>query len=119
MLTILTLGLDAGLVTGLALSPGLDWSTSRANLVSLGAFLGAVGGFGSIALVAGTPDSDREGRIFAGAVLAGLWSGFGLGIHFTRDMTPDKRFADKSDAPIAVLPTLVGDAPGLAVMGRL
>lgn len=118
VLLLLAAGLDVGAGVGLALSPKLDWSKSRGNLVWLSSFLGAVAGFGVVALVAGAPDSDTEGRFFAASTLGGMWGGFGLGVHLTRNMKPDPRFAHEDGAPTtAVVPTIIDQAPGLAVMG--
>jgi hypothetical protein len=118
-LWLLTGGLDFGAAAGLALSPRLNWSRSRANLVWLSAFLGAVGGFGAVALIAGEPDSDREGRIFAGATLLGMWGGFTLGTHLTRNMAPADRFdlQAREETQAIVVPTRIGSATGLAIMG--
>lgn len=118
VLVLAAAGLDAGLVAGMVAAPRIDWSSSRAGLVSLSAFLGAVGGFGGAAIAIGEPDSDTEGRVYAGTVLAGMWSGLAMGIYFTRDMKPDGRFAQPTTPPVTVVPTVVEGGGGLGIAGQ-
>jgi len=115
-LTVTAAGLDGGLAAGAIFGDKLDWSHSRARLVELSAFLGAVAGGGtSILLLADSNDSDNTARLAAGITLAGLWGGFALGAHLTRNMVPDYRFRRGSTAMIA--PTSIRNAPGLALTG--
>ncbi len=116
--TITAVGLDAGLAAGAMFGDKLDWSHSRARLVELSAFLGALAGGGtSILLLAdSTGDSDNSARLAAGITLAGLWGGFALGAHLTRDMKPDYRFR-KQGTSAMLAPTSIRNAPGLALTG--
>ncbi len=98
----------------------IDWSHSRARLVQLSAFLGALAGGGTSILLLSDSGNDNTARAAAGITLAGLWGGFFLGRHLTRDMEPDYRFRHGPQATIA--PTVMRDtpgnmAPGLAVVG--
>ena len=117
VLLLLAGGLDAGAATGIALAPRLDWSKSRARLVGLSLFLGALAGVGGSAIFVGEPETDSDGRAYAAATLAGMWGGFGLGVHLTRDMQPDPRFA-REQAPTAhVIPTAVEGGMALSLAG--
>jgi hypothetical protein len=117
-LTITAVGLDAGIAGGALFGDKLDWSHSRARLVELSAFLGAVAGVGtSILLLSDSAsESDNTVRLGAGITLAGLWGGFALGTHLTRNMAPDYRFRNQG-ASAMVSPTSIRNAPGLAVSG--
>lgn len=117
-LTVTAVGLDAGLAAGAIFGDKLDWSHSRARLVELSAFLGALAGGGtSILLLAdSTGDSDNSARLAAGITLAGLWGGFALGTHLTRDMKPDYRFRNQGSSAM-LAPTSIRNAPGLALTG--
>lgn len=119
VLLTLAAGLDLGAAIGSGLAPRLDWSNARANLTSLSAFVGAVGGFGVAAIIGGEPDGGDEGRAFAAATLAGLWGGFTLGVITTSDMAPHPRFAAPAAArQIAVMPARIGrDGHGLSIAG--
>lgn len=119
VLLLLDGGLDLGAAAGIALAPRIEWSSSRARLVSLSMFLGALAGVSASAIAAGEPDTDRDARIYSGATLAGLWAGFGLGVHFTRHMAPDPRFrtSDALDSVAAIVPTRMPGGGGLAVAG--
>ena len=88
------------------------------RVVELSAFLGALAGGGtSILLLAdSTGDSDNSARLAAGITLAGLWGGFALGAHLTRDMKPDYRFR-KQGTSAMLAPTSIRNAPGLALTG--
>lgn len=116
---LLTAGLDGGAILGLSLAPRIDWSPSRARLASLGVFLGGLGGWALGALATGADDvSDDDARLWAGATLAGVWAGFGLAAHFTRDMDPDPRFTPPSVLDRAVIaPTVIEGGGGLAISG--
>ncbi len=119
VLLVLAGGLDAGAALGLGLAGNLDWSPGRQRLTSLGAFLGALAGWATAALLTGTDSSgDTTSRAWAGSTLVGMWGGFALATHLTRNMKPDPRFAappPKIDAQLG--PTFIGRAPGLAISG--
>lgn len=117
-------GLDAGTALGISLAPRIDWSLSRARLTGLGAFLGALTGWGITALATGT-DVDGGGtvaRLWGAGTLVGMWGGFGLSALLTRGMTPDRGagVADRGalDAPVMVAPASVPGGFGLSVGGR-
>jgi hypothetical protein len=116
-LTITAVGLDGGLAAGALFADKLDWSHSRARLVELSAFLGGVAGVGtSILLLSDSDGSDNTIRLGAGITLAGLWGGFALGTHLTRNMAPDYRFRSQG-ASAMISPTSIRNAPGLAIVG--
>jgi hypothetical protein len=118
ILLLLTGGLDVGAGVGLGLASGLDWSKSRARLVSLSVFLGGLAGVGGSAILVGEPEDRAEIRAYAAATLAGMWGGFGLGVRLTRDMQPDERFAAGSAAPAAqVVPAAIEGGAGVAIAG--
>jgi hypothetical protein len=117
-LTITALGLDASLIAGGVFASKLDWSQSRARYVGLGAGLGALAGAGGSLLVIGEDGDEDSARMAAGLTLAGIWGGFALTTHLTRDMAPDYRFRVKPAAPqMTIAPSVVKNAPGLAVLG--
>ncbi len=123
-LTITALGLDASIAAGAGFAGKLDWSLSRARLVGLSAFLGALAGVGtSILVLDDNGDGDQQARIAASLTLAGLWGGFALGTRLTNDMAPDYRFRAKPGISATVSPTMlksptmVKSAPGLALVG--
>lgn len=118
VLTLLAGGLDAGAVTGMVLAPRLEWSKGRARLVQLGSLLGGLAGLGIAAIITGDPSDDGEERLLAASTLGGIWGGFGLAIRLTRDMAPDPRFAPSAAGQVALVPTLIGDAPGLVAGGQ-
>jgi hypothetical protein len=115
-LTITAAGLDAGLVAGAMFGGKLDWSHARSRYVQLSAFLGGLAGGGTSVLLFADSGSDNTLRAAAGITLAGLWGGFALGAHLTREMAPDYRF--RRQQPTAMLaPTTIRDAPGLVLSG--
>jgi hypothetical protein len=117
-LLLLTGGLDVGAGLGLGFAPGLDWSKSRARLVSLSVFLGGLAGVGGSAILLGAPEGKAEGRAYAAATLAGMWGGFALGARLTRDMQPDERFAPGRATPAAqVVPAAIEGGAGMAIAG--
>lgn len=116
-LTVTALGLDASLVAGGAFARRLDWSQSRARYVGLGALLGGLAGIGGSLLLFADDGGDNIARVAAGITLGGLWGGFALATHLTRDMAPDFRYRVKQGVQANVLPTRIKDAPGLAVVG--
>jgi len=118
-LTVTAAGLDISVAAGVGFASKLDWSLSRARLVGLSAFLGALAGVGtSILLFADTDgDGDNALRGAAGITLAGMWGGFALGTRLTRDMASDYRFRPAQGATASVVPTVIKSAPGLSVVG--
>jgi len=115
VLTLLALGLDVGVVGGAVGGRDLTWSKSRLTYVSLGEFLGALTG-AALTIVAVEPDTDDGLRAGAGLVLAGMWGGFGLAAHLTRDMAPDPRYRTAGPT-VTVMPTLGEQSRGLAIGG--
>ncbi len=113
-------GLQVGTLAAAALLPEIDWSVSRTRLVTLGAAVGVLTGWGVMMLVSG--DDSLEPRAVGGMALAGLWGGFGLAAWLTEDMKPDPRYtAPRVTGALAptVLATARGRAaPGLAWSGR-
>jgi hypothetical protein len=129
VLLTLTAGLDGGAAAGFLVAPRIDWSVSRARMVSLGTFLGALGGFATGVFLVGTPEDDdgADGssdddailRGWSATTLAGMWGGFGLSWYLTRGMKPDARFAPPGPGPIGVqlLPAPLPGGGGIAVAG--
>gem|GEM_PF-5797939 len=121
VLTLVAVGLDAGAGVGIYLSKGMTWSLSRARRVSLGTFLGALGGWAIGALSTGASfdsSGNRDTRIWATSTLLGIWGGFALTAHLTRNMAPDKSHMVAHEPQRMVLPTMIaGRAPGFAVAG--
>jgi hypothetical protein len=115
-MTITAVGLDGGLAAGAAFGSTLDWSHSRARYVELSATLGGLAGVGTSLLLLTDSGGDNTVRAAAGITLAGLWGGFALGAHLTRDMAPDYRFR-RAQATTMVSPTSIRNAPGLALAG--
>ena len=116
ILTLLALGLDGGVVGGVALGRILTWSKSRLTYVSLAEFLGGLTGVAVTVVAVDNADSDDGVRMGAGLVLGGLWGGFALAAHLTSDMAPDPRY--RLTAPAVTLVPMVSDhTQGLAVAG--
>jgi hypothetical protein len=67
-------------------------------------------------LLSDSDGSDNTIRLGAGITLAGLWGGFALGTHLTRNMAPDYRFRSQG-ASAMIAPTSIRNAPGLALTG--
>lgn len=116
VLTLLALGLNGGTVASLLVAGDVDWSGSRVSLTALGAGLGALGGFGTAAVIGG---DELNSQTVAASILGGMWLGFGLGAHFTRDMAPDVRYAKSAQPSISFMPSVIRDAPALAIMGTM
>ncbi len=121
-LTITAAGLDAGIAAGAGFAGKLDWSLSRARLVGLSAFLGALAGGGTSLLLFANDGNENSGRLAAGITLAGLWGGFALGTRLTQDMSPDYRFRKKAGSTAMLAPTVIGGGPikptpGVALTG--
>ena len=118
VLYTMTAGLDVGAAAGLVLGHDLTWSPGRARLVWLGSLLGALGGVATTILIMGTDDdSDTAARVIAGSALAGVWGGFGLAVHLTRNMRPDRRFLP-AVSDLQVTPVAVRRGAGLGISGR-
>ncbi|MGE5186108.1 MAG: hypothetical protein ACM31C_28830 [Acidobacteriota bacterium] len=90
----LALGLDGGVVAGIAIAPNLDWSAHRANVVLASTFIGAMAGSMVAGLLAkpDTGTNTTNNDVIAASMTAGLWGGFGLGIMMTKDAPPDPKF---------------------------
>ncbi len=112
-------GLQAGTIAGVMLAPDLNWSASRARLTLLGGGLGGLVGWGVAALATGTSgDGNTTSKIWAGSAMAGLWGGIALGAWLTDDMAPDPNWRDPTPQGHSfVLPTRIGNSPGLAWSG--
>jgi hypothetical protein len=91
----LALGLDAGILAGALIAPSLDWSPGRARTVFAATALGAlVGGMIPSLATRREDGEDFNGDLITGAMTAGLWAGFGLGILMTRDTPPDPKYGN-------------------------
>lgn len=121
--TTLALGLDGGALVGAIVAPHLDWSPKRSKLVFASTFIGALAG----GLVAGTIAQPRNGgsttdenpSIVTGAMTAGLWGGFGLGILLTRELPPDSKYLSASargDGTSTSFAPMIGPNGQLGVM---
>ncbi|HEY6037987.1 MAG TPA: hypothetical protein VIV58_27090 [Kofleriaceae bacterium] len=118
--TTLALGLDGGAVVGALVAPHLDWSPRRAKVVFASTFVGAlVGGLlaGSIAKPSNT--SGENASIVTGAMTAGLWGGFGLGILMTRDQGADPKYTHAASGGSAKKGTQTSFAPWVGANGQL
>jgi hypothetical protein len=118
--TTLALGLDGGAVIGALVAPHLDWSPRRAKYVFASTFVGAlVGGLlaGAIAKPRDGDTSDTNASVVTGAMTAGLWGGFGLGILMTRDQGVDARYMHASNGGTSSGTTSF--APWLGANGQL
>ena len=119
LLLTLAGGLNVGTVAGVAMSRGLDWSPQRARLVSLSSSLGGlVGGAAGAIVGSSVEDDDNALRIASATILTGLWTGFGLGAHFTRNMDPAERFLPEYAASLSLAPLAVDGGGGLALGGE-
>jgi hypothetical protein len=123
----LAIGLDGGAVAGAVIAPSLDWSAKRSKVVFASTVIGALAGGMFAGLLANNNNESRtdNGDVVAGAMTAGLWGGFGLGVMMTKNYSPDLRYSQPSAAPTAVRqrsesPTTVlpwvGDRGQLGVM---
>ena len=99
----LAVGLDGGTVAGALVAPSLNWSARRAKVVLASTAIGALAGGMFAGLLTNNQGESRteNGDIVAGAMTAGLWGGFGLGVMMTKQYSPDPRFAQ----PQRVAPT--------------
>src|SRR5262249_47768618 len=109
-------GTDLGLVAGLVLGRDLDWSVSRGRIVPLGTPLGGPTGAAAGALIVGDHPNDNDARLLAATTLAGVWGGFALTTHLTRDMRKDRRYVNPSNVSLAPLPVRAGG--GVALVGN-
>ncbi len=122
----LAIGLDGGTAAGALIAPSLDWSPRRAKVVLASTAIGALCG----GMLAGLITSDKgesrteDGDVVAGAMTAGLWGGFGLGVLMTKQYDPDPQFLQPQSAatarkpassPTAIVPW-VGTSGQLGVM---
>jgi hypothetical protein len=99
--TSLALGLDGGTVAGAVIAPSLNWSAKRAKVVFAATAIGALAGGMFAGLLTNNEGESRteDGDVVAGAMTAGLWGGFGLGVLMTKQYNPDPRFEQPSSAP--------------------
>jgi hypothetical protein len=99
--TSLALGLDGGTVAGAVIAPSLNWSAKRAKVVLAATAIGALAGGMFAGLLTNNEGESRteDGDVVAGAMTAGLWGGFGLGVLMTKQYNPDPRFEQPSSAP--------------------
>src|SRR5690606_4149566 len=95
-LVALALGLDVGVVAGVALAPKVDWSARRARFVAAGTVLGAGAGLSLGAMITG---DNKDPRALGTAALAGLWGGFLGAVAMTSDWEPDPRFLGDKAPP--------------------
>jgi hypothetical protein len=122
-LVALALGMDAGLVVGLAVSPMVTWSQRRASFVTVATLLGTGVGFGAGAILTG---DSKDPRTIATAGLIGLWGGMFGGIAMTSGYDPDPRFQPRDKTSVApaapgvtVAPAMIGDQLGLVMAGSM
>ena len=124
-LVSLALGMDAGLVVGLAVSPMVNWSQRRASFVTVATLVGTGVGLGGGAILTG---DSKDPRTVGTAGLVGLWGGMLAGIAMTSGYDPDPRFRPKDAAPataaptppaVTVVPALTGDQVGFMVAGTM
>lgn len=116
VLLLLALGLDGGVAAGIGFGRDLTWSRSRLTYVGLAEFLGGLTGVAAAVVAVDDTGSDNGLRVGAGLVLGGLWGGFALATHLTRDMAPDPRF--RLAAPtVSFVPMLSHEMRGLGVAG--
>jgi hypothetical protein len=119
-LVALAIGLDAGAVAGLALSPMVTWSQRRARYVATATLIGAGAGISGGAILTG---DSKDARTIGTGGLIGLWGGMLAGITLTSGWEPDPRYQEKTAPaaapapPYTVLPA-VGDGQfGLVMAG--
>ena len=109
-LTLTAAGLDISTTAGLVIGRQLDWSNGRARMTGLGALLGGLGGLATGVLIGGTD----SGRGTAATTLIGMWGGFGLTVHLTRGMRPDRGHALPKTA---VMPAVMQTPSGQSALG--
>ena len=119
----LAVGLDGGTVAGALIAPKLDWSARRAKVVFAATTIGALAGGMFAGLLTNNQGESRteNGDIVAGAMTAGLWGGFGLGVMMTKQSSPDPRFMQPQTAqPTAARPASpTAIVPWVGASGRL
>jgi hypothetical protein len=119
----LAVGLDGGTVAGAVIAPSLDWSAKRSKVVLASTAIGALAGGMFAGLVANNNGESRtdNGDVVTGAMTAGLWGGFALGIMMTKQYSPDPKFAQPTaptrTAAKAASPTTI--VPWVGTSGRL
>jgi hypothetical protein len=116
LLLLLALGLDGGVAAGIGFGRDLTWSKSRLTYVGLAEFLGGLTGVAAAVVVVDDADSDDGVRVGAGLVLGGLWGGFALASHLTRDMAPDPRFRLKGPN-VSLVPMFSSEMRGIGFAG--
>lgn len=82
-----TLAADVGLLVGAYLARDLDISRSRARLLDVGAFAGALAGPAALFMLWGPEENLREW--YLSAVAIGIPIGIGVAWHLTRDLDDD------------------------------
>lgn len=121
--TTLAIGLDGGALIGALVAPHLDWSPKRSKLVFASTFIGAL----AVGLVVDTIAPPRKAgstsganpSIMTGAMTAGLWGGFGLGVLLTRDLPPDSEpisGSSRGDGSSTSFAPMIGPNGQLGVM---
>jgi hypothetical protein len=116
----LLIGLDGGAVAGALIAPHLDWSPRRSKYVFASTFVGAlVGGLlaGAIAKPSNGSTSDTNASVVTGAMTAGLWGGFGLGILMTREDPGDPKYV--APRPSGPPSSTTSFAPWVGANGQL
>jgi hypothetical protein len=116
----LALGLNGGAVAGAIIAPNLNWSARRAKVVLASTAIGALAGGMFAGMLANNNGESRtdNGDVVTGAMTAGLWGGFGLGVLMTKQYSPDPSFAQQNAAPrTASNPTTI--APWVGAGGQL
>ncbi|MEP6861422.1 MAG: hypothetical protein ABJE66_12415 [Deltaproteobacteria bacterium] len=120
--TTLALGLDGGAVVGALVAPHLDWSPRRAKIVFASTFVGALAGgllAGMIAKPRNGDTTDTNASVVTGAMTAGLWGGFGLGILITRDQPVDPKYLHATKSGTSGTATQTSFAPWIGANGQL
>lgn len=127
-LTALAIGLDGGVIVGLAVAPHINWSHRRASVVGMGTLAGTLVG-GMVAGLVAPKQTNTDGtsslsqNFVATSVLIGAWAGFGAGILETSDLPPDPTFGldagkQPKTPPVSIAPMLRPEGGGgVAVSG--
>ena len=105
------------------IAPSLDWSHRRAKVVLASTAIGALCGGMLAGLLMSDKDESRteDGDVISGAMTAGLWGGFGLGVLMTKQYEPDPRFLQPQSAATARKPAASPTAivPWVGASGQL
>jgi hypothetical protein len=116
----LAIGLDVGLLGGALLAPRLDWSPRRSSTVLAATVIGALIGGALPGLITKRDENESyNGDVIAGAMTAGLWAGFGLGIVMTRDAAPDVRYRNTGAANTARNAGMTSYIPYVGEQGQI